>query len=325
MIYLNKKQGRDFVILNLTDTQLSNEEWADGSQKRAILEYTVDALVKRVSPDLITVSGDLAWAGHDMAYGMVADMLDSFGIPWACVWGNHDNQNGAEYINGIVDSYLTRKNFVYEKGDPKFGNGNYIISVGEDGRPVTAIIMADSHDRFLFVCEDGTEKLAWGKLIPEQVEWLTANAAELKNVGYADGLLIMHIPFFEYRLAANAAYKDGMDRKAMTLADADGDGVWNPGYEGSLGVQHEGIGSYPVCDGVFADIKGTDFIRTVVTGHEHINNFMIDYEGVKLVYSLKTGAGCYWEPVMNGGTVIRIGDGGVESVAHEYVDISHLL
>ena len=40
MIHLNKTAGRDFVILNLTDTQLSNEEWADGSQKRAILEYT---------------------------------------------------------------------------------------------------------------------------------------------------------------------------------------------------------------------------------------------------------------------------------------------
>ena len=64
MIHLNKKAGRDFVILNLTDTQLSNEEWADGSQKRAILEYTVATLVGRIKPDLITVTGDLAWAGH---------------------------------------------------------------------------------------------------------------------------------------------------------------------------------------------------------------------------------------------------------------------
>lgn len=324
MIHLNKKAGRDFVILNLTDTQLSNEEWADGSQKRAILEYTVATLVGRIKPDLITVTGDLAWAGHTDAYEMVADMLDGFGIPWACVWGNHDNQEGAEGVDRVVDSYLTRKNFVYEKGDPRFGNGNYIISVEEGERPVTAIIMADSHDRFPFVGEDGTEKLAWGKLIPEQVEWITATCREMKAAGYTDGMLVMHIPFFEYRLAADAAYKSGMDRKAMTLADAEGDGVWNPGYEGSVGVQHEGIGSYPVCDGIFADIKGTDFIKTVVTGHEHINNFIIDYEGVKLVYALKTGAGCYWEPVMNGGTVIRIGD-GVKSVTHEYVDVSHLL
>ena len=102
MRILKKNPERDFTVLNLTDTQLSNAEWAEGHKAREILEYTVRELVARTSPDLITVSGDLAWAGHDHAYTMLADLLDGFSIPWAPVWGNHDNQDGAEYIDGIA-------------------------------------------------------------------------------------------------------------------------------------------------------------------------------------------------------------------------------
>ena len=38
---LQKRQGKDFIILNLTDTQLSNEEWDEGHPNRKILEYTI--------------------------------------------------------------------------------------------------------------------------------------------------------------------------------------------------------------------------------------------------------------------------------------------
>ena len=95
MKIFNKQRGKDFKILNLTDTQLSNEEWAEGHKHRAILEYTLTELVKRVEPDLITVSGDLSWAGHDHAYEMLADFIDSFGTGargsgWICLCGFFD-------------------------------------------------------------------------------------------------------------------------------------------------------------------------------------------------------------------------------------------
>ena len=144
---LIKQPDRDFVILNLTDTQLSNEEWADDHPNRKILEYTVTQLIERAHPDLITISGDLAWANHDHAYEMLANFLESFNIPWAPVWGNHDNQGGAEAVDRIATKYLTYKNCLYEKGNPAFGNGNYVIVIEEDGTPVEAVLMIDSHDR----------------------------------------------------------------------------------------------------------------------------------------------------------------------------------
>ncbi len=83
MLRIQKDKNRDFLILNLTDTHLSDGEWAPGHEKRRILEGTITTLAERVRPDLITVSGDLSYAGNGHAYDMLADFLDSFGIPWS--------------------------------------------------------------------------------------------------------------------------------------------------------------------------------------------------------------------------------------------------
>jgi hypothetical protein len=325
MKIFNKQAGKDFKILNLTDTQLSNEEWADGHKHRAILEYTVRELIKNVEPDLITISGDLSWAGHDHAYGMLADFIDSFDIPWAPVWGNHDNQKGAEYIDSIATKYMTYPNCIYEKGDPALGNGNYVISIEEGGTPVEAVLMMDSHDRMPYTHEDGETKLEWAKLIPEQAEWVRRELDLFKARGCKDATLIMHIPIHAYRLAAGAAYKAGIDLKSVTLEMAEGTECWNDGYIDSIGVQYEGIGSYPADDGMLSSFKDIGIIKHLISGHDHVNNFMITYDGIKLIYSLKTGAGCYWNPILNGGTVISVNESGVYDVCHEYVNVDHLL
>lgn len=146
MFVLEKSCGKDFTVLNLTDPQLTDEEWQSGGNCRYLI-HTVQELVHRVRPDLITVSGDLAWASEDAAYDHLANFLDSFGIPWAPVWGNHDNQNGDEYIDSVADRYLTHPLCLYEKGPRSLGNGNYVIAIKEDIQTVSAIIMMDSHNK----------------------------------------------------------------------------------------------------------------------------------------------------------------------------------
>ena len=65
--------------------------------------------------------------------------------------------------------------------------------------------------------------------------------------------------------------------------------------------------------------------KHILCGHDHINNFIIRYKGVKFIYGLKTGNGCYWNPSLNGGTVFRITENGVTDVRHQYVDTGAIL
>ena len=322
---LIKQTDRDFKVLNLTDTQLSDDEWADGHPNRNILEYTIAELVRRVQPQLITISGDLAGATHNHAYEMLANYLEGFGIPWAPVWGNHDNQGGPEAIDFVAEKYLAYKNCLYEKGDPAYGNGNYVIKIEENSIPVAAILMIDSHDRMPITDEIGEKKLVWSKLTEPQLEWIAAELESLSANGCTDATMVMHIPIYAYRKASRAAYKEDIDLSSITLQMANGSDVWNDGYKGSVGVQYEGVGSYVHDDGVLEILKNSKIVHHVICGHDHVNNWKICYEGINLIYSLKTGAGCYWNPILNGGTVLKINKTGVYYVEDVFVDVSHLL
>ncbi len=325
MKILTKQPDRDFVILNLTDTQLSDEEWAEGHRNRRILEHTVRELIRRAQPDLITISGDLAWAGHYHAYEMLADFLESFGIPWAPVWGNHDNQGGAEAVDRVAEKFLTYKHCLYEKGDPLFGNGNYVIAIEEQGVPVEALLMIDSHDRTPYVDENGAEQEAWARLTDPQLEWIGEQLDALVANGCGDATLIMHIPIYAYRKASKAAYKAGIEPRSITFQMADGEDVWNDGYTDSVGVQYEGIGSYVHDEGALEVFKRSGIARRMLCGHDHVNNWKIRYEGMHLMYALNTGAGCYWVPFMNGGTVLKVDGSGVYDVEDVFIDVQHLL
>ena len=56
----------------------------------------------------------------------------------------------------------------------------------------------------------------------------------------------------------------------------------------------------------------------VFAGHDHVNNYIINYKNVKLIYALKTGIGCYYSAELCGGTVLEISDEGIGKVYHEY-------
>ncbi len=62
-----------------------------------------------------------------------------------------------------------------------------------------------------------------------------------------------------------------------------------------------------------------------ICGHNHVNNWVVKYKGVRFVFGTKTGCGSYWEPEINGSTVLTINENGVVSVNHEYVDVAEFL
>ena len=324
---LFKKSGKDFKILNLSDPQLDKNDWKEDAVGQKMLRYTVDELIKRVQPDLITISGDISYGTQYESYRAFGDMLDAYGIPWAPVWGNHDDQAGPEAVQQVVDEYLKRPLCVYESGDPVLGNGNYVIAIEDEatGKTVEGLIMMDSHDRVPYTKPDGTTMEAWAKLIPEQLDWYAERIAELDANGCHDTTLIMHIPHFGYHTAWDAARGGGCDPESMKFADSFDPAHWNEGYRDSFGLRREPICSYVEDEGALEVFERLGSTHHVVAGHDHINNFVINYHGIKHVYATKTGRGCYFNADLSGGTVLTVGDDGIKDVRQELVDVSAFL
>lgn len=309
-----KNPDKDFVILNITDTQLGDEEWEEDHIHYKIFIYTMNELLKRVKPDLITVTGDITWSHCAYAHKRFADYMDSLDIPWAPIWGNHDCD-----IPGVREGkekvLLESKNCLYEIGDRKFGSGNYVIRINEGERTVESLIMVDSHDREKVILDDGTEHDDWAKLYPEQIEWIRDTALSENN----ECSVFLHIPIYAYRTAFDEAFRGDMySPEEVKPEESSDEKYWR--IQGCTGVKYEGICSYPLDDGAMPEIEKAGNIRYMFCGHDHVNNFMVPYHGVNLCYAMKTGAACYWKDNVSGGTVIRISSEGIKEVKHEYVD-----
>lgn len=324
-ISLQKLPERDFVVLNISDPQLSSKEWLPGSAYRRILLYTLEELVGRVQPDLITITGDLSWAGHDKAYDALASYLDSFGIPWAPVWGNHDNQKGDAYIRQVAERYMKHPYCKFAAGAPALGCGNYVITIDEGEKKVAALFMMDTHDSEPRPTPEKPDAKCWSKLKPPQLEWYRQQANELKSLGYSNSAMFMHIPIFGYRQAFEAAFQQGVDFKKLSYEESKNSKYWKPGYEKAFGCRHEGICSFPEDEGALDVLLAEKFTSHLIAGHDHVNNFMIPYKGIQFIYSMKAGAGCYWESHLNGGTVLQIDSDGSMTARHELVNVEHLV
>ena len=316
MITTEKTPGRDFTVLNLSDIQLTTREWE--SETGEHLVRTVRHLMEKVKPDLVTLCGDIAWSNHPAVYGHVADLLDGYGVPFAPLFGNHDHQDGPGVASRLADILCERKTCLFERGDPELGLGNYVILVAEGGRPVHGIIMTDSHEEMDYTAPDGTVSREYAELSREQIAWYREQIGILNGMGVPETTVMMHIPNYAFRLAADAAFRKDIDRMGMDPRNARD--CWNEGYEDSFGAMYEEVSSYPVDNGFLDAVLEGGSTKTVICAHNHIINFSVPYRGIRFVFSLKTGRGCYCDSRLNGGTVIKIGPDGRATVTHEYVD-----
>ncbi len=304
-ITIQKDPEKDFVILNLADVQMKDDEifTAEADETFAL----IDALVEEHEPDLITLSGDNGWAM--ISYIELIKKVDSYGIPWAPVMGNHDGQG---CVNEFWAAYLMYKadNCLFEFGPKDMGYGNYIINITENGRIVHTLFMVDTHNSSTYTLSDGTQISGYDHLWKNQMEWYEWAVNGIKEIEgrTVESTVIMHIPVVEYDDAWKLVYNEET-------------GSFRPGADLiASGSKFEGVSSAPVNNGFFALCKELGSTKTMLCGHDHVNDFSILYQGIRLVYAVKTGYCSYYNSNLMGATTVSINSFGEASVHQNYVD-----
>ena len=312
-INLEKDPNKDFVILNLTDIQLNDNEF--NASEGDIAYYTMDYLVEKNQPDLITLTGDNAWGKE--AYVSLIKKLESYNIPYAPIMGNHDGQLTYKTYNGsyknIIDEFWCAyklakgKNSLFKFGPKDMGYGNYIINITENGNIIHTLYMLDTHSDSDKIA-DSYDHL-WDNQI-EYYKWAVegTNKFAEKNV---ESTVLFHIPVPEYENAAKTAF------------DFEKQQYLNGHEHDEFCYINEPICAPKFQNGFFNVCKDLDSTKTIIVGHDHVNCFNINYEGINLVYAMKTGPGCYSDlSLMNGGTLIKISSDGKAKVSFDRVDIN---
>ena len=300
---------KPFKILVTTDLHLCDD--------MELINKTLALLARHVEaekPDLILFTGDVVLTDHQQVDCIqFGRFMEKMGIYWAYVFGNHEARAEKEYHKYLMLKNLTSFPHCLSKfGDPSlFGYGNFFINILSSEKTIQqSIVMLDSgrntsptHN----VENDAPAELkCYDFLKKGQIEWYKNNILNLeKEYGKFKSITMMHIALCEYRevmeLDENENYVPTGKAKIL------------------YGGMYESIGCSEFNSGMFKAIKELGSTQAVVVGHDHINDFCAEYDGVYLVYAQCGGYNTYtmgsnfgWEEKdwMQGVTMIDVAEDG---------------
>lgn len=308
---------REFKILQLTDVHIGGGFLSLGKDNKAI--DAVYDMISYTKPDLVIITGDMAYPvpfssgsfNNLTPTKIFAQLMEQMGIYWAFGYGNHDTEVYSYYDREEISEYYLNsglKRCLFQRGPKDVdGEGNYVINVKNSSGIITqSLFILDSHAYSKGFFRD------YDNLHQNQVDWYESEVKRLTEINKSHGatdviksLMFFHIPLVEYKTAfdeyKNNGYKDTDNVKY---------------YYGIVGEPNDLISCGVNQDNMFEKMIELKSTQGVFAGHDHLNNFSLDYNGgsgdyyVRLTYGLSIDYLAYFgiakKTAQRGGTVITL-------------------
>ena len=291
---------KDPIILQLTDTQiidasqqrvpdrLCDEQrnyWHPDFKEIRCYQYLRE-IITATKPDLIIFSGDVVYGEFDdsgNSFTEFVEFMESFQIPWAPIFGNHDNES----IKGVdwqCAQFTAAKHCLFDQKELS-GNGNYSIGIVQNKQLKRVFYMLDT-----IACGNASAQSRANGHTPcvlgmqsDQIEWYTNQILEIKKLSPETKFsFVYHIQpkFFEKAFAKYGFSNDNFtpididkhpDRQSTDFGylGAPLKSPWDLNYEAYNGMQALGVDSHFV-------------------GHEHANSASVVYHGVRFQFGMKS-------------------------------------
>lgn len=273
------------------------------------------AILDEAKPDLLLVLGDMVWRDameskenlRKFLYP-VFKVVEDRNIPWAHVFGNHDNDGIGNLDFSQQEVYEEFALNLTKRGPEDIhGVGNFVLPVRSEFSDdiVYNVWGMDSHDSLNDLMREfslGDPANKWDKqcVYPtclhdwggtydtfnfDQLMWYWNSSVELeKYAGHKiPGLMSMHMALPEYVIT----YKNTAESY----------------YEGT---RREGVGCSPINSGLFNAMLDRGDIKTVVCGHDHINDFTGSFLGIKMCCDAGLNYDGYCADDLRGGRIFDI-------------------
>ena len=284
---------RDFKVLQLTDIHIGAGWLCHGKDLKAI--NAVAAMVTAEKPDLVIITGDIAYpipfqAGTNdnlAAAKLFAGLMEKLGVYWTIAFGNHDTEIYSKYNREEIAQFYENSGFRYclFKSGPEDVDGycNNIINIKNSKGEITqSIFTFDSHS----YTEHDIFGIGWkyDNIHENQVEWYrdcvkkltdyNKSVSDMKNP-VPSSTAFFHIPLKEYQ---DAWYEylnnDFKDTENVEL-------IHGVAGEGGI-IVYPGDGE----DALFETMLELGSTKGIFCGHDHENNFSLDYKGIQLSYGM---------------------------------------
>ncbi|MBQ7121955.1 MAG: metallophosphoesterase [Clostridia bacterium] len=297
----NIYSDREIKVIQLSDTHFGGG-WMS-IKKDSMAMNAVAAIISAEKPDLVIVTGDMAYpvpfqAGtfnNKSGAKLLAELMETLGVYWTASYGNHDTEAYSFFDREeITDFYSQYPHCLVREGAADVdGYANQVFNViNSDGMITRSLFTIDSHsyvdgDIFGIMWKYDNiheNQIEWYKSVIEEnnkhneMKILSSSQSDFgqKYINFLNvpSSVFLHVPLSEYKDAwneyADNGYKDTKNVK------------YNYGAAGESGkVVYPGIYE----DNFFETMLELGSTDSVFCGHDHLNNFSINYKGIDLTYS----------------------------------------
>lgn len=328
------KFGADgkFKILHITDIHCvqpvmdddENREIPDNKYKETI--NVIEKLVAKTNPDLVVFGGDnVSGYWEEFTYDYIKQTIEDItapirerNIPLGVVFGNHDGELGfhAEFQMMMYMEYPNCRSNLNDAD--VFGCGNCCLTVKDSKgeKDAFAIWLMDSNDYEKHPAGDG-----YAHVHDDQIEWYEKRAAELKaaNGETVPAILFQHIPVQQeldgYKeVSAEDEYTFSRDGNYYVLG--------NEILEGRVREVPCPPNTNVDYSGQLKSWKKTGDIFAAFFGHDHINDFRMNVEGIDLYQTI--GAGYFTYGAERGGRLIVLDENNIREIETESIEIPRI-
>lgn len=297
------ESGRDPVVLQLSDLQIIDSAqmrtgdrlgpyayayWATDKMEDRCFKY-VRETVNAVKPDLILVAGDNVYGEFDdngTSWLAFIELMDSFGIPWAPVMGNHDTESKMG-VDWQCEQLAKAEHCLFKQRELN-GNGNYSVGVRQNDKITRVFFMMDTGSHTA-----GAETLANGHtghftgFKDDQIAWYTEAIARIREEENPDVKLsfMFHVPLDVFRMPA---IEYGLREAAANTPFATINIDAHPDKkEGDIGTINHDFSGWDNAWSVWLGLVDLG-VDSVFVGHEHAVSAGMTYQGVRLQFGQKS-------------------------------------
>lgn len=279
-ISLKFNEDGKFKIVQFTDVH-----YKFGNSNSDIALERINQVLDIEKPDLVIFTGDIVYSKPaDKGMRSVLNLVAERKIPFGVVYGNHDDEQGLsrQELFEVIQSVPYN---LTGQAEGLSGITNFIIPVkSSDGKKDALVLYCfDSHSYSSIKGIGGYDYLKF-----DQIDWYMQNS---KAYTRANGniplpsLAFFHIPLPEYNQAASS-------EEAILI-----------------GTRMERACAPQLNSGMFAAMKQSGDILGVFVGHDHDNDFVVNWKGILLAYGRYTGGNTVYNDLENGARVIELQEG----------------
>ena len=283
-------ENGEFKILHISDCQ---DDYPLEEKMLTYINYMLDIY----EPDLVVLGGDNSIGKAETKALEVEELVKPFvehGVYFTIVFGNHDHEQGVdkETLLGYFREYGGEYCLAYDAVPALHGTATHNLPVlaSKSDDVKFNVWLFDSGN---YVADENGNRLGYDSVTEDQVEWYkeTSKALEKQAGAKVYSLAFQHIPVGEVYEAMFPEIPFEIPTLVETYNNGKHYPIIAPNTSTFAGHMFENPSPGVFNHGQFDAMKERGDVLGIYCGHDHINTYELEYEGI--ILGNTPGATCH--------------------------------